>query len=112
MGEHAWVGLADAVRGVREELAAAMESADGERLRFEVGPVELEFMVEVRHEGQAEGKVKVWVVEAGASGTTARGSSHTLKVVLNPVDTGTGAAPLVNDAPAAPPPRPGRAGQR
>ncbi|MFG1946134.1 trypco2 family protein [Nonomuraea sp. NPDC048826] len=105
MDEGAWVGLADAVRGVREELAAAMESAEGERLRFEVGPVELEFLVEVNREKSLDGKVKVWVVEGGASGSASRGSSHTVKVVLNPVDTATGKPPLVRDELSS---RPGR----
>ncbi|MBE3008891.1 hypothetical protein IL992_06775 [Microbispora sp. NEAU-D428] len=106
-GEESWVGLAEAVKGVRAELAEAMAAGEGERLRFDVGPVELEFVVELRRDAEAKAGVKVWVVEAGASGTLSRGTTHTLKVVLNPVDMATGHFPRVHDHVDGPPPRPG-----
>ncbi|MBX6386665.1 MAG: hypothetical protein IRZ07_27430 [Microbispora sp.] len=106
-GERSWVGLAEAVKCVREELAEAMAAGEGERLQFDVGPVELEFAVELRRNAEANAKVKVWVVETGGSGTVSRGTTHRLKVVLNPVDTVTGRSPRVHDHVDGPPPRPG-----
>ncbi|MFF4779099.1 trypco2 family protein [Microtetraspora fusca] len=107
MGESAWVGLADALKSVRVELAEAMAAGEGERLKFDVGPVELEFVVELRRDVEAKAGVKVWVVEAGGSGTVSRGSTHTLKVTLNPVDSTSGRSPRVNDSIDVLPPRPG-----
>jgi hypothetical protein len=104
--EGSWVGLAEAIKGVREELAKAMEAGEGERLRFDVGPVELEFAVELRRDTEAKAGVKVWVVEAGGSGTLSRGTPHRLTVVLNPVDVKTGRTVRVSDQVDGPPPRP------
>lgn len=105
--EKAWVGLAEAVKGIREELAEAVKAGKGEQLRFDVGPVELEFAVELRRDAEAKAGVKVWVVEAGTSGAFSRGTTHTLKVVLHPVDTETGRSVRVHDHVDGPPPRPG-----
>jgi len=43
-----WVGLAEAIRALREELTTAIETAKGEVLRFGLGPVEMEFLLEVK----------------------------------------------------------------
>ncbi|WP_283134487.1 trypco2 family protein [Rhizohabitans arisaemae] len=107
MSEDSWVGLADAVKGIRAELAEAMDAGKGERLKFEVGPVELEFKVELRRDAEARTGVKIWVVEAGGSGAVSHTSGHTLKVTLNPVDSTTDRSPLVSDTLDALPPRPG-----
>lgn len=97
-----WVGLADAVRGVRAELQAAMAEGQGSDLRFEVGPVELEFAVDVRKEGGVNAGVKVYVVSFGAKGSEAATTTHRLKLTLHPKDA-QGNAPQVNTSvPAIP----------
>lgn len=37
------IGLADVVRGLREELDAAMTAGDGQHIQFELSAIELEF---------------------------------------------------------------------
>ena len=85
------VGLADAVRAVRRELQAAMAEGTGQELRFTVGPVELEFEVEMTK--SAGGGAKVYVL----NGTIDRASTttHHLKVTLTPLDA-SGKSPQVN----------------
>lgn len=86
MADEPWVGLADAVRGVREELQAAMAEGRGQELQFEVGPVELEFAVDVRKEAGAEAKARVYVVSLGAKGSAAAATTHRMKLTLQPQD--------------------------
>jgi carbon monoxide dehydrogenase subunit G len=103
----AWATLAEAIAGIRAELDEAMATGAGERLKFDVGPVELEFAVDVQRDAQAKAGVKVWVVEIGGSGGMSRNASHRIKVTLNPVDTVTGASARVGDQVEGLPPRPG-----
>jgi len=60
--------LAAVVRQLRAELNEAMAGAEGERLRFELGPVELSLTVTVGREAAPGAKIRFWVVEAGADG--------------------------------------------
>jgi hypothetical protein len=78
------IGLSEAVRAVRAELEAARLAGADEDIRFEVGPIEIEFEVAVTREAQAGGKVKVWVVEAGAEGTVGKSTTHRVALTLNP----------------------------
>jgi Trypsin-co-occurring domain 2 len=80
-----WVGLADAVKGIRTELEAATSEGDGKRIQFEVGQIELEFSVDVRKDAKADAGVRIWVVSAGAGGGVTSDSMNRVKVVLNPV---------------------------
>jgi hypothetical protein len=102
-----WATLAEAIKGIRAELSDAMAAGEGERLRFDVGAVELEFAVDVQRDLQARAGVKVWVVEIGGSGGWSRDSAHRVKVTLNPVDTTTERSPRVADHLEGVPPRPG-----
>jgi hypothetical protein len=88
-------------------LSEAMAGGEGERLRFDVGAVELEFAVDVQRDLQAKAGVNVWVVEIGGSGAWSRDWSNRVKVTLNPVDTATGRSPRVADRVEGLPPRPG-----
>jgi len=102
-----WATLAEAIKGIRAELSEAMVASEGERLRFDVGPVELEFAVDIQRDLQGRAGVKVWVVEIAGSGGWSRDSSHRVKVTLNPIDTKTGQPARVADQLTGPPPRPG-----
>ena len=95
--EQSWVGLADAVRALRGELTAALGEAEGERLRFELDAVEMEFLLEVRKEGSAEAGVRFWVISVGAKGGVSSGSTHRVKLSLTPQDTATGGKPQISD---------------
>ncbi|WP_428934868.1 trypco2 family protein [Streptomyces sp. ACT015] len=89
------IGIAEAVEHLRAELVAAA-SGGGSGPRFEVGPVELEFSVEMRKEGKGKLGVRSWVVSAGAEGSVSKASVHRVKLVLTPKDTVTNGAYHVN----------------
>jgi Trypsin-co-occurring domain 2 len=95
--DRSWATLAETIKGIRAELSEAMSASEGERLRFDVGPVEMEFAVEVQRDAEAHAGVKVWVVEIGGSGGWSRDSSHRIKVTLNPIDTATGRSARVSE---------------
>ncbi|WP_432198784.1 trypco2 family protein [Streptomyces sp. bgisy027] len=79
------MGLAEAVRAVRKELAEAIADGEGSAVRFDVGPVELEFTVDVRKEHGVDGGVRVWVLSAGGRGKKTSGNTHRMHVSLTPV---------------------------
>lgn len=78
------VGLPEAIRSLRAELSQAMEEGAGEELRFRVGPVELEFEVQLTREAGVDGGVRFWVVSVGAKGSTATATTHRVKISLQP----------------------------
>jgi hypothetical protein len=79
--------LASVIRELRTELNEALDDAQGERLRFELGPVEVSFSVTVGREGDSGAKVRFWVVEAGADAKISREAVQEIKLVLTPRDT-------------------------
>jgi hypothetical protein len=81
------VELASVVRQLRVELNEALADAQGERLRFELGPVEMSLRVMVGREASPGAKVRFWVIEAGADAKLSRESVQEIKLVLTPVDT-------------------------
>jgi len=91
------VRLAQAIAMLREELSEAMAEGAGKSVRFNVGPVDLEFQVEVGREGGVGGKVRFWVVEAGAEGKLSSTSTQTVKIHLEPLDAVTKAQLLTAD---------------
>lgn len=78
--------LASVLRQLRTELNEALGDAEGERLRFELGPVELSLTMMVGREGAPGAKVRFWVVEAGADMKVSRESLQGIKLVLTPLD--------------------------
>jgi hypothetical protein len=86
------IELADAVDSVRNQLIEAAARAAGRPLSFELGPVQMEFTVELRKEVKAGGKVKAWVVEAGADTARTSGHIHKVSFTLTPRDAATGSA--------------------
>ncbi|WP_367539902.1 trypco2 family protein [Streptomyces globisporus] len=82
------IGIAEAVAHLREELVAAAAGGDAGP-RFEVGPVELEFSVEMCKEGRGKAGLKAWVVSAGAEASVSKASVHRVKLILTPKDTVT-----------------------
>jgi hypothetical protein len=95
------IELADVISELRKELERARASAKGSSLRFELGPVELEVTVALDREGTTGGKVRFWVVEAGAEGKVAAMSTQRIKLTLQPQEgqpepAGGSAAPAVS----------------
>ncbi|MFI5671199.1 trypco2 family protein [Streptomyces sp. NPDC051704] len=86
-----WVGLAEAVQQLRAELETAMAEGAGKQLRFELGPIEMEFQVDLRRTGAVDAGLRWGVVSAGGKGEVSRGSGHRVTLVLNPKNSATGA---------------------
>jgi hypothetical protein len=79
-----WTGLAEAVEAVRAELQRAKALGAGSAMPFDVGLVELQFTVVLKRAGTGNTGVKVWVLEAGASGSVTHERTHQLKITLQP----------------------------
>lgn len=74
------VGLAEAIRLLRQELQEAVEFGRAERLRFKLSPIELTLQVAVTKD--ANGKVGWRIIELGGSVESER--TQTLKLTLEP----------------------------
>ncbi|MFF2618300.1 trypco2 family protein [Kitasatospora sp. NPDC058046] len=79
------VPLADAVAAVRDELieAAARIGADP-GVVFAVGPVEMEFEVELRADATAKAGFKLWAVGAETEAGVSRARTHRVSFTLTP----------------------------
>jgi Trypsin-co-occurring domain 2 len=88
------VGLAEALRLLREELAAAQDQGQDHQFRFEVTGVGVEFQVELDSEGGLDGKAGFGVVSVGAGGKVSRADTHRLRLTLNIKDAATGSRNL------------------
>ncbi|WP_431042946.1 trypco2 family protein [Streptomyces sp. P1-3] len=84
------IPLADAVQAVRDELLAAAARADGQDVVFELGDIAMEFTVELRKETKGGGRVKAWVVDAGADHTRSEARTHKVSFTLKAKDARTG----------------------
>ncbi|MFG3117858.1 trypco2 family protein [Streptomyces sp. NPDC048197] len=99
--------LVEALKAVREGLAAAQRDGEGSPLRFKVSDVTLELGIELRHSASASGGVKAFVVSADARGERTKAETHKLTVNLQvhrPDDTligdeGRGFDPLPSEVP-------------
>jgi hypothetical protein len=90
MADEAWVGLGDAVRALRDELISAQAPAPDETMRFELGPIEMEFALTAARAVDGKAGVRFGVVTVGAGGSLSSESVHRVKFVLTPKDKTTG----------------------
>ena len=103
------IPLRDAIRALREEILAARGEAANREVRFELGPIEMEFQVVARREGSGDAKFgfHIFGVEAtlGGSGKIQNERTQKVKFVLNPVATGptgeTGKVAIARNNPTA-----------
>lgn len=91
------IELADAVAAVRDELLSAAARGVGQEVEFVVGPIELEFAVELRKEAKAKAGFKAWVVSGDVEAGASRTERHRVTVSLTPRRPG-GADLLVSGA--------------
>ncbi|MGW6058800.1 trypco2 family protein [Streptomyces sp. NPDC055189] len=92
------IELAEMIAQLRGELAAAMaaaQDAEDDALRFELGPVQLETEFTVQRSEAADGRIRFWVVEAGASGQRADSTTHRVTLSLEPRVRGSDQRPWV-----------------
>jgi hypothetical protein len=78
------IELSEMISELRRELDQAIDAGAGERLRFELGPVEVEVTVGLDSKGTAGAKVRFWVVELGGDAEVARSSLQRIKLTLQP----------------------------
>ncbi|GHB84903.1 hypothetical protein GCM10010347_64780 [Streptomyces cirratus] len=93
------IGLADAVAAVRDELLEAAARGAGQEINFAVGPVEMEFEVELRADAKAKAGFRVWAVTAETEAGLSRGRTHRVSFTLTPRNPDGGDL-LVGGAPA------------
>jgi hypothetical protein len=86
MADEVAVGLADAIAALRKELTAALKAGEDEDVRFRLGPVELEFELDVKRDAEAKGGVKFWVVSLEGRGQLAHDARNRIKLSLQPLD--------------------------
>jgi len=91
------IELAEVIVELRRELDKARATVDpGEKLRFELGPVELEATVAVEKKGGVGAKVRFWVVELGGDAGVAQSSTQRVKMTLQPRLVGSDTPPWVS----------------
>lgn len=79
------IPLVEAVAAVRDELiAAAALGGDHPDVVFAVGPVEMEFEVEVRADAKAKAGFRLWAVGAETEAGVSRGRTHRVSFTLTP----------------------------
>ncbi|MBD0675156.1 trypco2 family protein [Streptomyces sp. CBMA156] len=79
------VPLADAVAAVRDELLeAAARVGNDPGVVFTVGPVEMEFEVELRADAKAKAGFKLWAVGAETEAGVSRARTHRVSFTLTP----------------------------
>lgn len=76
--------LADAVRLLREQLAAAQREADGSDVRFRVGEVTVELAVQLTRTGSGGGSLRFGVVSAEGKRERAQSTTHRIQLTLHP----------------------------
>ncbi|HEV8274441.1 MAG TPA: trypco2 family protein [Streptosporangiaceae bacterium] len=88
------IELGEVICELRRELQQAMDAGEGQPLRFELGPVELEATVAVEKGGGGGAKVRFWVIELGGEGKTSQSSTQRIKLALQP-RLASGRTPMV-----------------
>ena len=78
------IELGEVIGELRRELQQAMDAGQGQPLRFELGPVELDATVAVEKSGGGGGKVRFWVIELGGDGKAGKTSTQHIKLALQP----------------------------
>jgi hypothetical protein len=78
------IELADAVTAIRDELLEAAQRAAGKTLAFTVGPIEMEFAVELKKDAKAKAGFKAWVLTGDIEAGVARATTQKVKVTLTP----------------------------
>lgn len=89
------IGLTELIRGLRSELEDAIAAADGERVRFELGTIELETTVTAERDTKASGRIRFWVAEVGGDRGTATSRLQRLTVTLSPRLAGSSEQPYI-----------------
>ncbi|MFJ9718935.1 trypco2 family protein [Streptomyces sp. NPDC101213] len=91
------IELAKAVAALRDELLEAAAQGAHRNVVFEVGPIEMEFQVELRRDVRGKSGFRAWVLSADSDAGIARGRTHRVSFTLTPRGA-RGAGPLLISA--------------
>jgi hypothetical protein len=80
-----WVGLREAILGLRADLTAALWDGENSRIRFKVEPIELTLEVGVTGQGKTEAGVRWHIITLGGELSRQKVATQTLKLKLTPV---------------------------
>jgi hypothetical protein len=80
------LSLAEAIGEIRKQLEQAKAEGAASSLKFEIGPVQLTFTVEVTKSTSGGGGVHVWVLQAGANRDTANHATQTVSLTISPYE--------------------------
>ncbi|MER6680739.1 trypco2 family protein [Streptomyces olivaceoviridis] len=96
----AWGGieLKAAIAALHEQLVGAADASSDREVRFEVGPIQMEFAFELRREAKGSGKLKAWVLEGGIDTSRATGHIHRVTFTLNARNAATGRPTLIGNS--------------
>lgn len=84
------IELSKAVAALRDELLEAAALGASEELALKVGPVELEFTVQLRADAKAKAGFKAWVLTGDVEAGAGRSRTHRVMVTLTPQRPGGG----------------------
>lgn len=100
MEESPGVGLASALEALREELESAWNAGQNRRVRFGASEATLTVEMVARQDRDGSGKIRWWLVEAGAAVKSGRERTQTLTLTLTPLmyDEAGRSVPLEVDA--------------
>ncbi|QNP70291.1 hypothetical protein IAG44_13100 [Streptomyces roseirectus] len=96
------IGVGEAVQALRDELLAAAAAGADSGVRFEVGPIELEFAFTLTKEVSAKvgvSRILSAVVSADVNGKAAKEDVHRVKFVLTPRDAAGNPLLISNERP-------------
>jgi hypothetical protein len=79
------LGLADVLESLRDELERAWNAGLDRHIKFTVSEVTLAVETVIRKEKDGSGKIKWWVIEAGAAGKSGQERTQTLTLRLTPL---------------------------
>jgi hypothetical protein len=92
-----FVGLADALERLHEELATAQARSADQPLQFKIREAQITFDVAIELEAGPEGGFRLGVVTLQGSAKRRRGSTQTLTLTMEVVDARTGRPSKVGD---------------
>ncbi|WTW97917.1 hypothetical protein OG216_33300 [Streptomycetaceae bacterium NBC_01309] len=95
------VELAEMIKQLRDELTTAMTQSAGARLRFELGPVEIEASFVVRRGTGGDARLRFLVLDAGANGSVSREETQRITLTLQPRLASSSAPPMISGTRAA-----------
>jgi len=83
------IPLKEALQSLRAEIVSAAAESSNEEIRFELGPIEIEFQVVAKRSGGADGKIGFHIFGAeasvGANGKLESERTQKIKLTLDPV---------------------------